>query len=148
MNLLPCVATVTGENCHTSNTTCIDPAVPCDCKHFNLHIFAQDSRGLISSHDFCTGSSTNTAGTRVGSQRPQPRNARHRNAMSMVSAVELTDAAVAANRAISTVLPSLLLGEEEASVGYSNFSYYTTLGLYALSFPGLWSVIKRATKTK
>lgn len=65
----------------------------------------------------------------------------------MVSPVEVTDAAVAANHAVTATLPSLLLGEE-ASVGYSKFSYYTTLGLYVLSFPGLWSVVKRATKTK
>ncbi|CAN0549997.1 unnamed protein product, partial [Ectocarpus sp. 8 AP-2014] len=38
--------------------------------------------------------------------------------------------------------------EAAGSVGYSKFSYYTTLGLYVLSFPGLWSVVKRATKTK
>lgn len=31
---------------------------------------------------------------------------------------------------------------------YSKASYYTTLGLYALSFPGLWSQIKRSTKAK
>lgn len=31
---------------------------------------------------------------------------------------------------------------------YSKFSYYTTLGLYALSFPGLWSQIKRSTAAK
>merc|ERR1719329_1201432 len=27
--------------------------------------------------------------------------------------------------------------------GYSNASYYTTLGLYAMSLPGLYSIIKR-----
>mmetsp|Transcript_16524 Transcript_16524/g.37131 ORF Transcript_16524/g.37131 Transcript_16524/m.37131 type:complete len:232 (-) Transcript_16524:513-1208(-) len=31
---------------------------------------------------------------------------------------------------------------------YSKFSYYTTLGVYVLSFPGLWSQIKRSTKAK
>ena len=31
---------------------------------------------------------------------------------------------------------------------YSNWSYYTTLGLYGLSFPGLWSQVKRSTKAK
>ena len=31
---------------------------------------------------------------------------------------------------------------------YSNASYYTTLALYALSFPGLWSQIKRSTTAK
>jgi len=33
-------------------------------------------------------------------------------------------------------------------VGYSKASYYTTLGLYALSFPGIWSQIKRSTSAK
>mgnify|MGYP003890607497 CR=1 FL=1 len=31
---------------------------------------------------------------------------------------------------------------------YSKKSYFATLGLYALSFPGLWSTIKRSTKVK
>ena len=33
-------------------------------------------------------------------------------------------------------------------VGYSKASYYTTLGLYVLSFPGIWSQIKRSTSAK
>ena len=31
---------------------------------------------------------------------------------------------------------------------YSKASYYTTLGLYLMSFPGIWSTIKRSTKAK
>jgi len=31
---------------------------------------------------------------------------------------------------------------------YSKASYYTTLGLYILSFPGIWSQVKRSTKAK
>lgn len=31
---------------------------------------------------------------------------------------------------------------------YSKASYYTTLGLYILSFPGIWSQIKRSTSAK
>jgi len=31
---------------------------------------------------------------------------------------------------------------------YSKASYYTTLGVYIMSFPGLWSQIKRSTKAK
>lgn len=34
------------------------------------------------------------------------------------------------------------------SPAYSKASYYTTLGLYILSFPGIWSQIKRSTKAK
>lgn len=82
--------------------------------------------------------------------------------MSFASPAELVDAAFVAHHAITqgssgvteTVLggaaaswPSIILGED-TTVGYSKFSYYTTLGLYVLSFPGLWSVVKRATKTK
>lgn len=33
-------------------------------------------------------------------------------------------------------------------VTYSKSSYYAILGLYLLSFPGLWSTIKRSTKAK
>lgn len=33
-------------------------------------------------------------------------------------------------------------------VTYSRASYYTILGLYVLSLPGLWSTIKRSTKAK
>jgi hypothetical protein len=33
-------------------------------------------------------------------------------------------------------------------VSYSRASYYTILGLYLLSFPGLWSTIKRSTTAK
>ena len=37
---------------------------------------------------------------------------------------------------------------ESVPVTYSKWSYYTTLGLYVLSFPGIWSQIKRSTKAK
>lgn len=37
---------------------------------------------------------------------------------------------------------------ESGGVSYSKASYYTILGLYLLSFPGLWSTIKRSTKAK
>jgi Cofactor assembly of complex C subunit B len=37
---------------------------------------------------------------------------------------------------------------EAGGIGYSKASYYTILGLFAISFPGLWSTIKRSTKTK
>ena len=32
--------------------------------------------------------------------------------------------------------------------GYSSASYYTSLGLFVLSVPGVWSLIKRSTKSK
>uniref|UniRef100_A0A2P2JWJ6 Uncharacterized protein n=1 Tax=Rhizophora mucronata TaxID=61149 RepID=A0A2P2JWJ6_RHIMU len=34
------------------------------------------------------------------------------------------------------------------SVGYSYASYYTSLGLFVISVPGLWSLIKRSVKSK
>lgn len=37
---------------------------------------------------------------------------------------------------------------ETAGISYSKASYYTVLGLYLMSFPGLWSQIKRSTKAK
>ena len=37
---------------------------------------------------------------------------------------------------------------EAGGVSYSKASYYTVLGLYLFSFPGLWSTIKRSTTAK
>ncbi|KAK1413820.1 hypothetical protein QVD17_29556 [Tagetes erecta] len=34
------------------------------------------------------------------------------------------------------------------AVGYSSASYYTSLGLFVISVPGLWSLIKRSVKSK
>ncbi|XP_015893878.3 protein COFACTOR ASSEMBLY OF COMPLEX C SUBUNIT B CCB1, chloroplastic [Ziziphus jujuba] len=36
----------------------------------------------------------------------------------------------------------------ETVVGYSTASYYTSLGLFVISVPGLWSLIKRSVKSK
>lgn len=49
---------------------------------------------------------------------------------------------------------SLILSEAPAvppaefEPSYSKASYYTVLGLYLMSFPGIWSQIKRSTKAK
>jgi Cofactor assembly of complex C subunit B len=37
---------------------------------------------------------------------------------------------------------------ETAGISYSKTSYYTVLGLYLMSFPGVWSQIKRSTTAK
>lgn len=37
---------------------------------------------------------------------------------------------------------------EAGGVSYSKASYYTILALYLLSFPGLWSTVKRSTTAK
>ena len=48
--------------------------------------------------------------------------------------------------------PLFLLAAEEAASGdepgYSKASYFTTLGLFLISFPGLYSLIKRSAKSK
>lgn len=55
-----------------------------------------------------------------------------------------------------TAPPSLLFQENPyslfsiaaADAGYSLASYYTSLGLFVISVPGLWSLIKRSVKSK
>lgn len=42
----------------------------------------------------------------------------------------------------------LLADSAAASGGYSLASYYTSLGLFVISVPGLWSLIKRSVKSK
>ncbi|XP_057964027.1 protein COFACTOR ASSEMBLY OF COMPLEX C SUBUNIT B CCB1, chloroplastic-like [Malania oleifera] len=41
-----------------------------------------------------------------------------------------------------------LLADTAAGGGYSPASYYTSLGLFVISVPGLWSLIKRPVKSK
>ncbi|KAL6654736.1 hypothetical protein ACP70R_008201 [Stipagrostis hirtigluma subsp. patula] len=43
---------------------------------------------------------------------------------------------------------AVLLDAAVAGTGYSQASYYTSLGLFVLSVPGLWSLIKRSVKSK
>lgn len=55
------------------------------------------------------------------------------------------------DQAVSTLIASSTdaTGPPEAGgVSYSKASYYTILGLYLLSLPGLWSTVKRSTKAK
>ncbi|KAI3666072.1 hypothetical protein L6452_44710 [Arctium lappa] len=47
----------------------------------------------------------------------------------------------------ATINPVAVVAEA-ASVGYSSASYYTSLGLFVISVPGLWSLIKRSVKSK
>jgi hypothetical protein len=54
----------------------------------------------------------------------------------------LETASLVLSDATASVVP------EEGGIGYSKASYYTVLGLYLFSFPGLWSTIKRSTKAK
>jgi len=49
----------------------------------------------------------------------------------------------------STLLSGIdVLPGTSGEVSYSRASYYTILGLYALSFPGIYSTVKRSTKAK
>jgi hypothetical protein len=50
---------------------------------------------------------------------------------------------------LSSLLLSAVEGPPEVGgVSYSKASYYTILGLYVLSFPGVWSQVKRSTSAK
>ena len=78
---------------------------------------------------------------------------------SLLPSLSLSDAvletAATASSAVDAVSQSGIDTPDLASaaskvpeVGYSKASYYTTLGLYVLSFPGIWSQIKRSTSAK
>lgn len=55
------------------------------------------------------------------------------------------DAGIASSSVLYSVAPLMILAD---STGYSQASYNTTLGLFLLSLPGVWSLVKRATKSK
>ena len=84
----------------------------------------------------------------------------HRDASGKLSMIDPA-AHVDLIHSTASLLPSLSLSDAvdtpdlagaastiPGSVGYSKASYYTTLGLYVLSFPGIWSQIKRSTSAK
>lgn len=45
-------------------------------------------------------------------------------------------------------LLTFFLADSVTDGGYSQASYYTSLGLFVISVPGLWSLIKRSVKSK
>ena len=51
---------------------------------------------------------------------------------------------------VTTSVSQLIADGEVADLpgSYSKASYYTVLALYAMSFPGVWSQIKRSTSAK
>ena len=53
-----------------------------------------------------------------------------------------------ASNFVSDAATSPLPFKDSEITSYSKSSYYATLALYGLSFPGLWSTIKRSTKAK
>ncbi|XP_068303264.1 protein COFACTOR ASSEMBLY OF COMPLEX C SUBUNIT B CCB1, chloroplastic-like isoform X2 [Pyrus communis] len=54
------------------------------------------------------------------------------------------------NASSSSISSSLMfvIAAADGAVGYSLASYYTSLGLFVISVPGLWSLIKRSVKSK
>ncbi|KAM0957796.1 hypothetical protein EV2_023909 [Malus domestica] len=54
------------------------------------------------------------------------------------------------NASSSSISSSLMfvVAAADGAVGYSLASYYTSLGLFVISVPGLWSLIKRSVKSK
>ncbi|MQL96412.1 hypothetical protein Taro_029088 [Colocasia esculenta] len=60
----------------------------------------------------------------------------------------LSPEAVDAVTSSSGPLFPLAAAAEGGTVGYSLASYYTSLGLFVISVPGLWSLIKRSVKSK
>lgn len=47
-----------------------------------------------------------------------------------------------------SVAPMLIVPAIAEGAGYSQASYYTSLGLFVISVPGVWSLVKRSTKSK
>jgi len=76
------------------------------------------------------------------------------SAAASASSTDVVDASsTAAQAAAAVAVPATVavpaaVVEEVFKLAYSKASYYTTLGLYVLSFPGIWSQIKRSTKAK
>nr|CAA66820.1 hypothetical protein [Arabidopsis thaliana] len=76
-----------------------------------------------------------------------------RNRVSAVTAMIVEPLSVVSSSAIQIHQwweqnPNSLLLMTEATGGYSLASYYTSLGLFVISVPGLWSLIKRSVKSK
>jgi Cofactor assembly of complex C subunit B len=77
-----------------------------------------------------------------------------RSSLNMVPIDELVTTSLVSNP-LDTVSTSLLLlsadlsgPPESGGITYSKLSYYAVLGLYLMSFPGLWSIVKRSTSAK
>lgn len=60
----------------------------------------------------------------------------------------LQEAATSSSALLHSSLSSHHLMFLADSVAYSQASYYTSLGLFVISVPGLWSLIKRSVKSK
>lgn len=76
-----------------------------------------------------------------------------RNRVSAVTAMIVEPLSVVSSSAIQIHQwweqnPNSLLLMAETGSSYSLASYYTSLGLFVISVPGLWSLIKRSVKSK
>ena len=68
--------------------------------------------------------------------------------MFLSDAVDAVDPASVSVEASTPIASPDYIPGTSGEVTYSRASYYTILGLYVLSFPGLWSTIKRSTAAK
>ena len=69
--------------------------------------------------------------------------------LAMQAAAKAEQSSMSAETALSSYLPAALwLLAAEGETGYSKSSYNVTLGLFLFALPGLWSLIKRSTKSK
>uniref|UniRef100_A0A7S0RYJ8 Uncharacterized protein n=1 Tax=Pyramimonas obovata TaxID=1411642 RepID=A0A7S0RYJ8_9CHLO len=77
----------------------------------------------------------------------------HREVLAMQAAAQSAEGGAVApggmESALGSYLPAALwLLAAEGDTGYSKGSYNVTLGLFLFALPGLWSLIKRSTKSK
>ena len=63
-------------------------------------------------------------------------------------ATHMSDLVHSSSLVVADALSDVSAPPETGGISYSKASYYTVLGLYLISFPGLWSTIKRSTKAK
>jgi len=75
------------------------------------------------------------------------RNKKNRSTRSSVAATLLPFEATAIADTVTSIAATAA-SDEVTSSGYSQASYYTSLGLFVISVPGLWSLIKRSVKSK
>jgi hypothetical protein len=80
----------------------------------------------------------------------------HRHVRSSVNMIPIDDLAQASiSNLLEPISSSIVLlssdisgPPESGGITYSKYSYYAVLGLYLMSFPGLWSIVKRSTAAK
>lgn len=118
---------------HLHPLTSLSPPSPAKFNNtYNINI---NINGDFAHHKSCTGRARNQTRRR-----------------SLALRVSLHDHVLSSAALVERLHPhhhgpsSLILLAE--SMGYSLASYYTSLGLFVISVPGLWSLIKRSVKSK